>query len=154
MTFLSSGINISPIFPIIFLVSFTLGIKIISNQNGCGPNVAKANAVWIGSGDTPTISMTAFNRESIFFILCWMFIISIGDLCRCFVGRRPAFFDSWKLLAVETTTGFGANARVLFVINITKKANRNLGRSRLEYFIIFQSNVKWDVCCLFSNWIL
>ena len=43
--------------PITFLVISFFGRTIINNQNGCGPNVAKAKAEWIGSGLTPTISI-------------------------------------------------------------------------------------------------
>ena len=40
------------------------------SQKGWGPKVAKAKAVWIGSGETPTISMTAFNWELLDFAVC------------------------------------------------------------------------------------
>ena len=37
--------------PIIFLVIFALGKRIMSNQKGCGKKVATEKAVWIGSGE-------------------------------------------------------------------------------------------------------
>jgi hypothetical protein len=54
--------NTTSSLPMTFLVISAFGSKIINNQNGCGPNVANANAVWIGSGETPTISITALRR--------------------------------------------------------------------------------------------
>ncbi len=44
--------------PMIFLVISFLGSKIIKSQKGCGPKVANENAVWIGSGLTPTMSIS------------------------------------------------------------------------------------------------
>ena len=52
-----NSLNHVPIDPITFLVMSFLGNKIINNQNGCGPNVARAKAVWIGSGLIPTMSI-------------------------------------------------------------------------------------------------
>lgn len=46
-----------PIGPMTFLVIALFGSRIISSQKGWGPKVARANAVWIGSGDTPTMPM-------------------------------------------------------------------------------------------------
>ena len=53
-----------PSLPINFLVMSAFGRKIRNNQNGCGPNVAKLNAVWIGSGDVTTSNKSAFNCVS------------------------------------------------------------------------------------------
>ena len=68
--------DVLPIFPIIFFVNSFPGKRIMSSQKGWGPKVAYAKAVWIGSGETPTISMTAFN------LVDWLLLSRFG--CRIF----------------------------------------------------------------------
>ena len=71
------ALTILPIFPITFLVISLFGSRIIRSQKGWGPKVAKENAVWMGSGDTPMISMFNWTSEEAFLGR----IVATGDGC-------------------------------------------------------------------------
>lgn len=86
-----------------FLVISAFGRRIKSSQNGCGPKVAMLKAVWIGSGDVPTMSKIAFS-----FVSGWRAnSCCVGWISGCF-HVRPFALSMCPLLMLVPTNALGA----------------------------------------------